>query len=150
MLFVYRVTAGQEKVVADVLRHKVEKDKLPVYSIAMMNELRGYLIIEAQDEVVARQAAMRMPHIKGVLSKSMDIKELDSMIGAASPALSVKKGDIVELISGPFKGEKARVIKIDENKDELTVELTEVAVPIPVTIKSHTIRSYQKAEDVSS
>ncbi|VVC04928.1 Transcription elongation factor Spt5 [Candidatus Burarchaeum australiense] len=149
MMFVYRVTAGQEKVVADVLRHKVEKDHLPVYAIAMIEELRGYLVIEAQDEVVARQAAMRIPHIKGVLSKSMDPKELDTLIEAASPALSIKKGDIVELISGPFKGEKARVIKIDENKDELTVELTEVAVPIPVTIKANTIRTYQKAEDVS-
>ena len=148
MMFVYRVTAGQEKVVADVLRHKVEKDKLAVYAIAMIDELRGYLIIEAQDEVVARQAAMRIPHIKGVLSKSMDPKELDSLIEARSPALAIKKGDIGELISGPFKGEKARVIKIDENKDELTVELTEVAVPIPVTIKANTIRAYQKAEDV--
>ncbi|RLG18339.1 transcription elongation factor Spt5, partial [Candidatus Micrarchaeota archaeon] len=38
----------------------------------------------------------------------------------------------------------------DENKDEITVELTEVAVPIPVTIKANTIRTYQKAEDVPS
>jgi len=146
-MFVYRVTAGQEKVVADVLKHKVEKDKLAISSIAMIEELRGYLIIEAQDEVVARQAAMRIPHIKGVLSRSMDPNELNSLIEARSPALAIKKGDIVELISGPFRGEKARVIKIDENKDELTVELTEVAVPIPVTIKSNTIRIYQKAEE---
>jgi transcriptional antiterminator NusG len=146
MMFVYRVTAGQEKVVADVLRHKVEKDKLEIYSIAMIDELRGYLILEAQDEVIARQAAMRIPHIKGVLSKSMNPDELNALIQARSPALAIKKGDIVELISGPFRGEKARVIKIDENKDELTVELTEVAVPIPVTIKSNTIRIYQKAE----
>ncbi|MFA6035996.1 MAG: transcription elongation factor Spt5 [Candidatus Micrarchaeia archaeon] len=147
MMFVYRVTAGQEKVVADVLKHKVEKDKLAIHSIAMIEELRGYLIIEALDEVVARQAAMRIPHIKGVLSRSMDPAELNSLIEARSPALAIKKGDIVELISGPFRGEKARVIKIDENKDELTVELTEVAVPIPVTIKSNTIRIYQKAEE---
>jgi len=103
--------------------------------------------MEADNEVTARQAAMRIPHIKGVLSKGMDPSELDVLIEAKAPALAVKKGDLIELISGPFKGEKARVIKIDENKDELTVELTEVAVPIPVTIKSNTIRLYQKAED---
>ena len=66
---------------------------------------------------------------------------------AAKPmSLTVQKGDVVELISGPFKGERAKVMRIDENKDELTVELTEVAVPIPVTIKASTIRLHQKAE----
>lgn len=146
-IFVYRVTAGQERVVADVLDSKVRKEKLNVYSIALLEDLRGYLIMEADNEVSARQAAMRIPHIKGVLSKGMDPSELDVLIEAKAPALSIKRGDLIELISGPFKGEKARVIKIDENKDELTVELTEVAVPIPVTIKSNTIRLYQKAEE---
>ena len=73
------------------------------------------------------------------------------MIEAANPAvLSISKGDVVELVSGPFKGEKARVIKIDTNKDEVTVELTEVAVPIPVTIKANTIKVFQKASDAAN
>ncbi len=39
------------------------------------------------------------------------------------------------------------VAGIDEAKEEVTVELTEVAVPIPVTIKASTIRIYKKAEE---
>ena len=41
------------------------------------------------------------------------------------------------------------MIKIDANKDEVTVELTEVAVPIPVTIKANTIKVFQKAADAT-
>ncbi|MCX6778216.1 MAG: transcription elongation factor Spt5 [Candidatus Micrarchaeota archaeon] len=146
MIFVYRVTAGQERVVADVLYNKIKKDKLPVFAIAMIDELRGYLMIEAGDEVAVRQAAMKIPHIKGVLHKRMGADEIDSLVQVKSVSSIVKKGDIVELVSGPFKGEKAKVIRLDENKEEITVELTEVAVPIPVTIKASTIRIYQKAE----
>ena len=146
MIFVYRVTAGQEKVVADVLKNKIKKEKLQIYSIATIDELHGYLLIEAMDEVAVRQAAMRIPHIKGVLSKNMDPKEVDSLVAAKAVGIAISRGDIVELISGPFKGEKARVIRIDEAKEDVTVELTEVAVPIPVTIKSGTIRVFQKAE----
>ena len=146
MIFVYRVTAGQEKVVVDVLRHKVAKDKLPVYSIALLGDMRGYLILEAEDEVVARQAAMKIPHIKGVLARSMDVNEIAPLIEMRTAKLQIAKGDVVELISGPFKGEKAKIIKIDESKDEVTVELLEVAVPIPVTIKINTVKVYQKAE----
>jgi carboxyl-terminal processing protease len=83
--------------------------------------------------------------------KTQKLKDIEGMIEAAKPAvLSISKGDLVELISGPFKGEKARVIKIDTNKDEVTVELTEVAVPIPVTIKATTIKVFQKASDQAS
>lgn len=146
MIFVYRVTAGQEKVVADILRNKIKKENLPLYSIALLEDMRGYLIVEAEDEVIARQAAMKIPHIKGVLSKEMKIEEITPLIETRTTKLQIAKGDIVELISGPFKGEKAKIIKIDEAKDEVTVELLEVAVPIPVTIKINTVRMYQKGE----
>ncbi len=151
MIYVYRVTAGQERIVAEMITNKVKKEELEVYSLAVFEDLRGYLLIEAKDEVTVRQAGVKIPHIKGVLDKPMKIEELDTLIEAAKPTvMTIKKGDIVELVSGPFKGEKARVIKIDENKEELTVELTEVAVPIPVTIKANTIKVYQKAEDANA
>lgn len=148
MIFVYRVTAGQEKVVLDMLLKKVKKENLKIYSVAHFEDLKGYMIVEAEDELSARQAGLRIPHIKGVLDRPMELKDIEGMIAAAKPAvLSITKGDLVELISGPFKGEKARVIKIDTNKDEVTVELSEVAVPIPVTIKANTIKIFQKASD---
>lgn len=148
MIYVYRVTAGQEKVVLDMLMKKVKKENLKIYSIAHFEDLKGYLVAEGEDEVSVRQAGLRIPHIKGVLDKPMQLKDIEGMIAAAKPAvLSVSKGDLVELVSGPFKGEKARVIKIDTNKDEVTVELSEVAVPIPVTIKANTIKVFQKAAD---
>ncbi len=148
MLYVYRVTAGQEKVVAEMLTKKVKKESLPIYAIAIFDDLKGYLVVEAQDEVAARQAGMKISHIKGVLQKPMDFSEINSLIEAAKPAvMSITVGDIVELVSGPFKGEKAKVVKIEEGKEEVTVELTEVAVPIPVTVKANILRVYQKVED---
>jgi transcriptional antiterminator NusG len=60
------------------------------------------------------------------------------------PTLIIEPGDTVEMSSGPFKGERAKVIKLDEAKDEITVELIEVAVPIPVTVKSKMVKLFQK------
>lgn len=151
MIYVYRITVGQEKIVLDMLQKRIRKDTLSIYSVAHFEDLKGYLVVEGADEVSVRQAGLKIPHIKGVLSKPMDPKEIEGLIEAAKPAvLSINKGDVVELVSGPFKGEKARVIKIDTNKDEVTVELTEVAVPIPVTIKANTIKVFQKASEAAS
>ena len=148
-IFAYRVIAGQEKIVMEMLSKKVKNEKLPIYAIVHFDDMKGYMIVEAENEMAVRNAGMRIPHIKGVLDRPLKISDLEPMMAAAAKPMShvVSKGDIVELISGPFKGEKARVIRIDDNKVELTVELTEVAVPIPVTIKANTIRLRQKAED---
>lgn len=147
MIYVYRVTAGQERIVTEMLVRRVKKGDLGIYSVSTFENLKGYILAEAEDEAVIRQAGLRIPHIKGVLKKAMSIKEIGALIEAAKPTtLSLSKGDIVELVSGPFKGEKARVIRIDDSKEEITVELTEVAVPIPVTVKANTVKVYQKAE----
>ena len=55
--------------------------------------------------------------------------------------------NIVELISGPFKGERAKVVRIDESREEVVLELIEAAVPIPVTVKADQIRIIQKEAD---
>ncbi len=54
------------------------------------------------------------------------------------------EGNIVEVIAGPFKGEKARVQRIDEGKEEVTVELFEAMVPIPITVRGDHVRVLEK------
>ncbi|WP_201013822.1 transcription elongation factor Spt5 [Candidatus Methanomethylophilus sp. 1R26] len=61
-----------------------------------------------------------------------------------SAVVGIEEGDLVELVTGPFKGEKARVQKIDENKEEITVELVDAMVPIPVTVKADSVRVVEK------
>ena len=51
-----------------------------------------------------------------------------------------KAGMKVELIAGPFKGEKAKVMRVNDAKEEVTVELLEAAVKIPVTLHAEHIR----------
>ena len=58
--------------------------------------------------------------------------------------VGIVEGDLVELVNGPFKGEKARVQQIDQAKEEITVELIEAMVPIPVTVKGDSVRVIEK------
>ena len=58
----------------------------------------------------------------------------------------IAEGDIIELIAGPFKGERAQVQRIDESKDQVTVELYEATVPIPVTVRGDQIRVLDSGE----
>ncbi len=145
MYFIVRVTASQEKITADILQNKVSKGNTDIYSIVMPFGMRGYLIVEAASEIACRDLILNEPHVKGMLAKSLDEAELDKMLTTKQTAQEIHIGDVIEFFAGPFKGYKAKVIKMDSNKDEITVELMDVAVPIPVTTKANMARIIQKA-----
>lgn len=143
--FIVRVTASQEKITADVLQNKISKTNSDIYSLVMPYGMRGYLIIEAANEIACRDLILNEPHVKGMLSKSLDEAELDKMLASKQAIQEIGVGDIIEFFAGPFKGYKAKVIKMDSGKDEITVELMDVAVPIPVTTKANMARILERA-----
>ena len=146
MYFVVRVTSSQEKITADILENKTQKVNTGVSSIILLEGMRGYLIVEAENELACRELVMNEPHVKGVLPAPLSEEELDRMLTAKKQVQEVGVSDVVEFLSGPFKGYKAKVIKVDSAKEEMTVELMDVAVPIPVTTKSSMARVIEKAE----
>ena len=61
--------------------------------------------------------------------------------------VNIQKNDIFEIISGPFKREKAKVTRIDQAKEEVIVELLEAAVPIPITVKLDAVKVIRREEE---
>lgn len=147
MYFVVKVTSGQERIVANMLQNKATKSDIPVYSIIVLEGMRGYIIIEAKDEVACREFVSKEHNIKGILPKPLASEEVAKLINAPSKAQEIAKNDIVEFNTGPFKGYKAKVLKIDEAKNDMTVELMDVVVPIPITTKINTAKIIQKAKE---
>ncbi len=142
MIFTLRTTVGQEALVVDILSNKINTDELDIYSLCVIPGLKGYVLIEADTELTIRRAITNTPHIKGkgIVGGEVKIDELSSLLEAKPLMKSIKEGQKIELIAGPFKGEKARVTRVNPTKEEVTVELLEAAVKIPVTIKAEHIR----------
>lgn len=150
MIFVFRVTTGQEKMVSEMLYEKAKANKLDIYSIIVLENVRGYLFVEAEKDAEALKLAQKTKHVKGMLRKTITIEELQKMFVIEKPTTLIPQvGDIVEITSGPFKGEKAKLIKVVESRDEVIVEPLEVAVPIPITTKSKMIKIVEKKKDQS-
>ncbi len=147
MIYTVRTTVGQERILADLLRVKQKKDNLPVYSIFVIDEMRGYIFVEAPNEIEVRKLVYGMPHIKGLVKKPVNLDEIKHFFEEKSLVASINKGDIVEVVSGPFKGEKAKIVRIDDAKDKITVELVEAAVPIPITLDAAAVRVIRKVEE---
>jgi len=102
--------------------------------------MRGYIFVEAESQKDAELAATGVPYARGVLREPVAYKEIEHMLEQVKKEVSIKKGDIVEIISGPFKRENAKVTRVDKLKEEVVLELLESAVPIPITLKLDSVK----------
>lgn len=149
LIYTIRVTTGQEKIVAQILEKKAKAEKLNVYSIAYLENIKGYIFVEALDKNVIAKLIQKVKHVKGFLPQVVKIEEIEKLLALSKqPTISLEAGDVVEITAGPFKGEQAKVIKVDVAKEEVIIELVEVAVPIPITVKSKMLKLQQKSSDI--
>lgn len=146
-LFTLRVTTGQERIAADVLSNKAKKEGFSVQSIAVLEGLRGYLVLESPDYPTARQISADVKYVKGVLRAPMGIDDLSKFLNPETKPIVINKGDTVEIISGAYKGEQAKVIRVNEAKEEIVVELIGITMRIPIKMSMSSVRVLQKKEE---
>ena len=147
MILTLRTTANREDQVVDFISSNVQKKGLNVYSITRPHGLRGYIFIEADSRQTAEEAFHGIPYAKGLLPKQIDYKEIEPMLEQVKTQVDMQKNDIVEIISGPFNREKAKVTRINQQKEEVVVELLEAAVPIPITVKLDAVKVIRREEE---
>ena len=146
MIFIIKVTTNKEERVIDMIADRAQKKNLNVFSVLRPHGLRGYVLLEAEDRESAEEAAFDLPYVKGIIGKTINYEEIKNMIEPSVSAVSIKEGDIVELIAEPFKKEKAKVIRIDKQKEEVVVSLLGAVVPLPVTVKLDNVKVIRREE----
>jgi transcription termination/antitermination protein NusG len=147
ILFALRTTANREDQVMDFVSSNATKKKLEVYSVIRPHGMRGYVFVEALSRADAEQAAFNVPYARGILPNEIDYSEIEHMLEQVKKDLNIKKNDIAEIISGPFKREKCKITRIDKTKEEVVVELLEAAVPIPITVKMDSVKIIRRENE---
>ncbi|MFO7793303.1 MAG: transcription elongation factor Spt5 [Candidatus Saliniplasma sp.] len=138
---------GQEKNVADylfALSKSGEGNDLGIFSMLSPKPVRGYIFMEVMNPHRVEEAISSMRKAKDVVEGETSLEEIEHFLTPKLAVEGIAEGDIVELSAGPFKGEKARVTQINEDSDEITVELFEATVPIPVTVRGDHVRVLEK------
>ena len=139
-IYTLKTTANREGQVLDFVVSNIKKRGLNVYAVFHPHGMRGYIFLEAETQDDAQQSYQGVPYAKGLLRVPVDYREVEHMLEQAKAQVNIQNKDIVEIISGPFKGEKARITRIDEQKEEIVLELLESAVPIPITVKLDSVK----------
>ncbi|HTT44802.1 MAG TPA: transcription elongation factor Spt5 [Thermoplasmata archaeon] len=139
-----KTSRGYEREVADTLLARAEEKADVVFSLLVPSALRGYVFAEGMSFEGVREMLKGIRKARGLVEGETTLKEVEPLLVPKITVEGFVEGAIVELISGPFKGEKARVKKIDQAKEEITVELIEAVVPIPVTVRGDHVRMLER------
>ncbi len=140
-----RTTVGRENAVIGTLLNKIKTQGLEVKSIFHPNELKGYIFLEGEESAID-DAIKAVPHVKGVIRKEVPLLEIKRFLEVKKIEIKVNRGDIVEVVGGPFKNEKGKVTRVDEAKEEVTMELLEAAIPIPITVPIESVKVLESSE----
>jgi len=138
--FAIRITGGQERVVANILHTKITTKKLKIFSILVLENFKGYIIVEAPDANVAYEALSGVRHVRGQIRGELPFKDIEGYLVKKPVVTDLSIDNMVEVVAGPFKSMKAKVIRVDYEKQEATVVLLDSPYQIPVTVDANYLR----------
>jgi transcriptional antiterminator NusG len=138
--YAIRITGGQEQVVANILQNKINTKKIKVLSILVLDNFKGYIIVEAPDSNVAFEALHGVRHVRGQIRGELPFKDIEGYLVKKPVVSDLNIDDTVEVIAGPFKAMKAKITRVDYEKQEATVVLLDSPYQIPVTVDANYLK----------
>ncbi len=146
-IYAVKTSIGHERIVADAIENKTIRKGAELFAILCPQPMRGYIFIEATNPDALQELLKGVKKVRGIVrgeAGNISMEEIEHFLAPKPLVSGIVEGNIVELIAGPFKGEKARVQNIDEAKEEITVELFEAMISIPITVRGDHVRVIEK------
>ena len=138
--FAIRTTGGQEHIVVNLAQNRINSKKIAVRSILLLDSFKGYIIIEAPDSNIAYDALIGVRHVKGQIRGELPYKDIESYLEKRPVVSELNIDDTVEVVAGPFKSMKAKITRVDYEKQEATVLLLDSPYQIPVTVDANYLK----------
>ena len=138
-------------------KKKIKKKKDPILisrnqllgrvkAIVVPETLRGYVFLETMEFRDVELAISGVPHVRGRVGGKVSLDEIDKFLVPKPAAEGIAINDVVEIISGPFKGERARVSRVDAAREELILELLDSPHTIPIRVHADFAKIVEKAK----
>jgi len=138
--FAIRTTGGQENIVANIIQNRINAKKIGIHSILILENFKGYIIVEAPDSNIAYEALAGVRHVRGQIRGELPFKDIEGYLVKKPVVSDLSIDNTVEIIGGPFKSMKAKITRVDYEKQEATVVLLDSPYQIPVTVDANYLK----------
>jgi len=133
-----------------------------IMSILHPTGMRGYVFVEASalhhvEKLIGRSGGRDpssrrgvnqtpLKNAKSVLPGEAPLEDILPYLEPKSVTHGIEIGCIVEIISGAFKGEKARVLSVQDTKNEVSLDLYENPIPMTISMSGDHVRVYERVD----
>ena len=167
-LYIVKTAIGSEQRVANEMYARLHGSgsltslQSDIMSILHPTGMRGYLFIESSalhhvEKLIGRSggrdpAARRglnqtpLKNAKTVLPGAAPLGDILPYLEPKAVTSGIEVGCIVEIVTGAFKGEKARVLSVAETKEEVSMELYEQPIPMTLNMRGDHVRVVERVE----
>ena len=165
-LYIIKTAINSEQRVADEMYSRLHGSgsmvslQNEIMSILHPPAMRGYVFVEssAQHHVEkligrsggrdpsARRGINQSPlkNAKTVLPGEAPLEDILPYLEPKAVTSGIEVGCIVEVITGAFKGEKARITSVSESKEEVSMELYEQIIPMTLNMRGDHVRVIER------
>jgi transcriptional antiterminator NusG len=139
-IYAISVVGGYEEKIALIFAERAQTLKLDVRSIVYSEDLKGTVIVEIGDIKDLFYLIRGIKNVKRKRPIAINLQEVVKLLKPLTVLPSLTKGQLVEIIGGPFKGMKGRVVEIYSTRGEADITLLEGDSKIVVTIPTEHIK----------
>lgn len=133
-----------------------------IFTILHPTGMRGYVMVEASaqhhvEKLIGRSGGINrasgvylstpLKNAKSVLDGEAPLKDILPYLEPKSVTSGIEVGCIVEITTGAFKGEKARITQVTDSREEVSMELYEQIIPMTLTMRGDHVRVIERVDD---
>ncbi|HXW37045.1 MAG TPA: transcription elongation factor Spt5 [Nitrososphaerales archaeon] len=145
-IFPVKTTGGQEKTVATFVANRAMQKHKPIYSILALDTWKGYVLFEAPNSQVVDESIQGFKHVRSKIPGMMQYQDIEKFLVTKSMVAELSDGDMVEIVAGPFKTMRAKISRVEQAKQEVTVVLLDTPYQLPVTVDAAYLKIVEKAK----
>ncbi len=145
-IYPVKTTGGQERTVATFVANRAIQKKKPIYSILALDTWKGYVLFEAPNSQVVDESIQGFKHVRSKIPGMMQYSDIEKFLVTKSMIAEMNEGDTVEIVAGPFKSMRAKISRVEQAKQELTVILLDTPYQMPVTINVGYVKIIERAK----
>ena len=149
-IFPVKTTGGQERTVATFVASRALQKNKQIYSILALDTWKGYVLFEAPNSQVVDESIQGFKHVRSKIPGMMQYQDIEKFLVTKSMMAELNENDIVEIVAGPFKSMRAKISRVEQAKQEITVVLLDTPYQLPVTVDAAYLKLVSRAKKEES
>ena len=131
---------------ATFVANRAQQKKKQIYSVLALDTWKGYVLFEAPNSQVVDESIQGFKHVRSKIPGMMQYQDIEKFLVTKSMVAELNDSDTVEIVAGPFKGMRAKITRVEKEKQEVTVVLLDTPYQLPISLDAAYLKLVERAK----